>query len=73
MRITWLVLALLSFAVAALVWSFAAGWAGRLVFLPDTARLTSGEWLSWLFIVALMYGPLVFAGWMIIKACRNDS
>lgn len=73
MRKTWLVCALISFAVAGLVWSFTAGWAGKLVFLPDMALLTSGEWLGWIFVVALMYGPLAFAGWMILKAYRNDS
>ena len=73
MRITWLICALISFAVAGLVWSFIAGWAGAMVFLPDIALLTSGEWLGWVFVVALMYGPLAFVGWMIIKAYRSDS
>ena len=42
-------------------------------FLPDLTLLTSGEWLDWVVVVALMYGPLAFAGWMIAKAYRNDG
>ena len=73
MRTTWLVFALISLVAAAIIWAFAAGWAGKMVFLPDLALLRSGEWFSWVFAAALMYGPLAFAGMMIAKAIRSDS
>jgi hypothetical protein len=72
-RTTWLIFALIAIMVTAIIWNFIAGWAGEIVFFPDHSLLQSGEWLSWLFWVVLMYGPPVFAAWMILKAYRNDG
>lgn len=72
MRAIWLIFALIALLASALVWTFIAGWAGRLVFLPDLELLRSGEWLSWACAVILMYGPLGFAGWMLAKAYKKD-
>ncbi|WP_374420429.1 hypothetical protein [Novosphingobium arvoryzae] len=72
MRATYLIYALISLIATAVIWASSAGWAGGVVFLPDVELLTSGEWLSWAFIVALMYGPIAFAGWMMLLAIRSD-
>lgn len=73
MRATYLIYALISLIAAAVIWVFVAGWAGKIVFLPDASLLASGEWLSWAFFVALMYAPIAVAGWMILLAQRNDG
>jgi hypothetical protein len=73
MRAIYLSFAVLSLAAAALVWAFIAGWAGRVVFAPDMALLASGEWLSWLAFMALMYGPIATAGWLLFLAWHKSS
>ena len=72
MRATYLIYALISLIATAVIWAFFAGWAGGVAFLPDVALLTSGEWLSWAFVVALMYGPIAYAGWMMLLAIRSN-
>lgn len=72
MRATYLIYALTALIAAAVIWAFIAAWAGQMVFLPDVALLTSGEWLSWVFAVAMMYGPIAFAAWMMTLALRSD-
>lgn len=72
MRAIYLIYTLISLIATAVIWAFCAGWAGGLVFFPDVALLTSGEWLSWVFAVALMYGPIALAGWTMFLAIRND-
>jgi hypothetical protein len=71
MRSTWLTYAAIGSVVAAIIWLFIAGWAGRIVFTPKFGLLHSSEWLSWVIAMALMYGPLVFVGWMLVKAYRD--
>ena len=73
MRTTYLSLAILSLVATVLVWAFLAGWAGRVVFAPDMALLATGEWLSWLAFMALMYGPIAFAACLLFPAWRRSS
>jgi hypothetical protein len=72
MRTTYLSLAILLLAATALVWAFLAGWAGRVVFAPDMELLATGEWLSWLAFMALMYGPIAFAACLVFLALRKS-
>jgi hypothetical protein len=72
MRAIYLSFAVLSLAAAALIWAFVAGWAGRVVFAPDMELLASGEWLTWLAFMALMYGPIAIAGWLLFMAWRKS-
>ncbi|VXC89600.1 conserved hypothetical protein [Sphingomonas sp. AX6] len=73
MRIMWIAAALISLVGTVIVWGFVAGWAGRIVAYPDLELLRSGEWLSWIVGALLMYGPLFFTGWMLMKAFRDDD
>ncbi|WP_430387417.1 hypothetical protein [Blastomonas fulva] len=72
MRAIYLGFAVLSLAAAALVWTFIAGWAGRVVFAPDTELLASGEALTWLAFMVLMYGPIATAGWLLFMAWQKS-
>ena len=73
MRAIWLVFCAISLAAAAAVWMFAAGWAGRVVFVPDLNLLASGEWLGWTFVFALMWGPVATAAWFGWRAINEKS
>ena len=73
MRAIYLSLAILSLAATALIWAFIAGWAGKVVFAPDMELLASGEALSWLAFMALMYGPIAFAACLLFLAWRRSS
>jgi hypothetical protein len=72
MRAIYLSFAVLSLATAALVWALIAGWAGRVAFAPDMELLASGEALSWLAFIVLMYGPIAFSGWLLFMAWRKS-
>ena len=72
MRAIYLCFAVISLAAAALVWTFIAGWAGRVVFAPDMELLATGQLLSWLAFMALMYGPIAIAGWLLLLAWRKS-
>lgn len=72
MRAIYLSLAILSLTATALVWTFIAGWAGRVVFAPDMELLATGQSLSWLAFMALMYGPIAFAGCLLFLAWRRS-
>jgi hypothetical protein len=72
MKVLWVVFATISFAAAA-VWLFAAGWAGRVPWLPDMQLLHSGEWLLWLAMFILLYGPIAFGAWALLKAIRAED
>ena len=72
MRASYLSLAILSLTATALVWTFIAGWAGRVVFAPDMELLATGQSLSWLAFMALMYGPIAFAGCLLFLAWRRS-
>lgn len=71
-RTIYISLAVLSLAAAALVWAFLAGWAGRVVFTPDMELLATGETLSWLAFMALMYLPIAFAACLLFLAWRKS-
>jgi hypothetical protein len=72
MRAIYLSFAVVSLAVTALIWAFIAGWAGRVVFAPDMELLASGESLTWVAFMALMYGPIAFSGWLLFLAWRKS-
>jgi hypothetical protein len=63
-------------AAAVAVWMFAAGWAGRVAILPDSALLTSGEWFIWAAVFVLMWGPVaaaVWCGWRAVKEKNSNA
>jgi hypothetical protein len=59
-----------SIALTVLIWLFIAGWAGRLVFAPDMELLHGPQWPIWFVGLAVMYGPVIFAGWAVFKLNR---
>ncbi len=73
MRAIWIVFCAISLAAAAAVWMFAAGWAGRITFLPDSELLASGEWFVWLIGLAIMWGPVAAAVWFGWRAIREKN
>lgn len=72
MRAIYLSFAVISLAATALIWAFSAGWAGKVVFAPDMELLASGEALSWLAFMVLMYGPIATSGWLLFIAWRKS-
>lgn len=73
MRVIWAVFGSIAAAATAAIWLFAAGWAGGIPWLPDMQLLATGEWLLWIAMFLLLYGPPAFGAWCLAKAVRAED
>ncbi len=73
MRIIWLTFSVISLAAATVIWLFAAGWAGQVVFYPDLSLISSGDWALWIAVTLLMYAPVALGIVLAIKAMKAEK
>lgn len=73
MKVIWAGFATVALLATGVIWLFAAGWAGAVPWLPDIKLLTTREWLGWIAIFLLLYGPPAVSLWCLVKAVRAED